>query len=516
MKDLIFLYGPPGVGKSTVGKLLAEALGIEFVDLDKVIVWQADKSISEIFAEDGEVYFRALEQAALESVVDLQPAVVALGGGALVNEENRAFAEAHGVVVYLDGSVDVLVERLKRSSESRPLIASDLEHKLKELLSSRAEHYTSFPVRFDTDGVEKEEVVWEVQKRLGWFHITGMGNSYDARVLAGGLESIGQIYTALERTGSVMVVTDDNVASHYARKLLDVFEKQGVNVHLHTVPAGEANKNMQTISGMWDAFLAARLDRKSIVLALGGGVVGDMAGFAASTYMRGIDWINVPTSLLSMVDAGVGGKTGVDLPQGKNLVGAFHPPRFVLVDPEVLATLPQEELRCGMAEVVKHGVIAAPRLFAQCEAGLPQTIEGWSSLVREALAVKVNMIKQDPYEKGVRAVLNLGHTIGHAVELLSDFAIPHGEAVAIGLVAEARLAEQIGLAQQGLTARVSAVLAEIGLPTEIPAQMDQAEILRTMQLDKKAANGKIRFSLPEDVGNVQYGIVVENLAEVMI
>ncbi len=222
------------------------------------------------------------------------------------------------------------------------------------------------------------------------------------------------------------------------------------------------------ISHLWNAFLENGLDRKSTVIALGGGVIGDMAGFAASTYMRGMQWICVPTTLLSMVDASLGGKTGFDLPQGKNLIGSFYPPKLVLADPQVLVTLPERELISGMAEVVKHGIISDPELFDLCACGLDWVRSNLEQVVKRAMAVKIKVIEEDPYEKGFRAALNLGHTVGHAVELVSKFELRHGEAIAIGMVAEAKYAERIGIADTGLGNTIAGVLSGYGLPVTIP------------------------------------------------
>ncbi len=236
---------------------------------------------------------------------------------------------------------------------------------------------------------------------------------------------------------------------------------------------------------------------------LGGGVIGDLAGFAASTYMRGIRWVVVPTTLLSMVDASLGGKTGFDLDEGKNLIGSFHPPRLVLADPEALSTLPVEEFRAGLAEVVKHGIISDPELLALCRRG-----EGWvrsnvEEIVGRAMAVKIRIIEEDPYEKDVRAKLNLGHTVGHAVELVSNFQIRHGEAVAIGMVAESEFAERLGIARPGLSASIRDLLSSLGLPTRIPDQLPREQLIKAMHSDKKRSNGAVRFALPAEFGRVE-------------
>jgi len=258
---------------------------------------------------------------------------------------------------------------------------------------------------------------------------------------------------------------------------------------------------------LWEHFLDAGLERGSTVIALGGGVVGDLTGFAASTYLRGIRWVNVPTTLLAMVDSSLGGKTGVDIARGKNLVGAFHQPAYVLVDPDVLASLPEVEFRSGMAEVIKHGILADPGLLEFCSQ------KAWvggkqDRLVSRAMAVKIRVIEIDPYEKGVRASLNYGHTIGHAVELVSGYRIRHGEAVAIGMVVEARLAERLGLAEPGLSHAIAAICAAAGLPTGIPADLDRTAIRGAIGTDKKKAAGRVRFALPVRIGEVKIGMDV--------
>jgi 3-dehydroquinate synthase len=244
---------------------------------------------------------------------------------------------------------------------------------------------------------------------------------------------------------------------------------------------------------------------------LGGGVTGDLAGFASATWLRGLPWVAVPTSLLAMVDASMGGKTGFDLPVGKNLVGAFHPPRLVLADPDVLATLPKAEWINGMAEVIKHGVIADPGLFERCRGfQLFEDSANLAALVSRAMAVKVKIIEEDPYENGIRASLNLGHTVGHGVELASGFQLRHGEAVAIGMVVEARMAEQIGLAGTGLASEIAAVLEAVGLPTEIQADLDHETVAAAMMRDKKKACGVVKFALPAAIGDVRVGVEIDD------
>ena len=258
--------------------------------------------------------------------------------------------------------------------------------------------------------------------------------------------------------------------------------------------------------------LRAGLERSDLVIALGGGVVGDLTGFAAATWLRGIRWLNVPTTLLAMVDAGVGGKTGADLKAGKNLIGAFHPPCAVISDPAVLATLPEREMRCGLAETYKHALIGDPSLAAMLSAFAQRRGESdfLTQLVIRSVGVKVRTILADPFERtGMRAALNLGHTVGHAVEAESGFSVAHGEAVAIGTVAAARISERLGLAREaGLAKTVAAGLAALGLPTEIPAGQNPARLREYLSRDKKKAGGVVRFALPIGFGEVKTGCTV--------
>ncbi|MBK8988880.1 MAG: 3-dehydroquinate synthase [Chloroflexi bacterium] len=303
-------------------------------------------------------------------------------------------------------------------------------------------------------------------------------------------------------TGSFVVITDAHVGPMYAACCVGA-------TAVITVPAGEHHKTLSTVQRLYDELLAAGLDRTGTIVALGGGVVGDMAGFAAASYLRGVDFVQCPTTLLSMVDASVGGKTGVDLPQGKNLVGAFKQPTAVLADVSTLRTLPPAEFAAGMAEVVKHGLIASPGLFARLAIGdwrlhadNQALIANLASLVLEAVQVKRDVVQQDPFEQGRRAVLNLGHTFGHAIEQVSGYAVRHGEGVAMGLAAAAHLSARLGFCDPALPTRIEAVLQNVGLPTRIPANLPPQRLYQAMGHDKKKAAGKLRFVLLRDVGDV--------------
>ncbi len=342
-----------------------------------------------------------------------------------------------------------------------------------------------------------------------------MGTGYDVLVRPGGLSGLGLALRERKLNGPLALVSDEHVAPLYAEPALSSLRDAGYNVQLVVIPAGEEHKTLATANRLWEAFVQAGVERSGTVMALGGGVVGDLAGFAAAVYLRGVRWVALPTSLLAMVDASLGGKTGCDLPQGKNLVGAFHPPSLVLADPLVLSTLPEAELRNGMAEVLKHGILGDAELFERCSRGWERLREELDAIVRQAMAVKLRIIEEDPYEGGRRATLNLGHTLGHALEQASDFQIRHGEGVAVGTLAAARLAEQMGLAQAGLAAKIEAALEGLGLPTQIPPGLERERILAAMRLDKKRLSGKLRLALPTRIGACRWGVEIDDPAQLL-
>jgi len=487
----VFLYGPSGSGKSNVGKVLANSLNLPFLDLDTEIETVIEMSITQYMTEQGEKAFRDAESGMLQKAVEGKEKVIALGGGALLRDKNRTLAESAGQVVFLETDLSTLVERLKKDKNKRPLLAGELQDKLSLLLERRKEHYESFPSRVDAEQ-KPERVAWEVQRLLGRYHLRGMETEYGVLVQEGGIDQLGEMLKSSNLSGPILVISDMNVAPHYLERVLNSLETAGYVASEKIIPPGEDHKNLQTIELLWRSCLEAGLDRKSTVVALGGGVVGDISGFVAATFMRGCNWVAIPTTLLAMVDASIGGKTGFDLPEGKNLVGAFYPPRLVLADPDVLPTLPERELRAGLAEVAKHGVIADPGLFDLCSQGWHAVNARLPEVVRRGMAVKVKVIEEDPFEQDLRAALNLGHTIGHAVEFVSGFSTLHGEAVAIGMVAEARLAERLSVAVPGTSAALESTLSALGLPVEIPKDLDRKKLISAMKVDKKSTRKRNR------------------------
>ena len=450
--DYLWLYGPPASGKTTLGRLLAARLGTTFLDLDEEIEKAAGRTIPAIFAEDGEPFFRDLESETLRKIAARRDsdtpcgAVVSLGGGTLLRPENRALCEGAGTVLCLDApSNEELARRIGAAPGSRPL-----GDKARE----RAPHYASFPNRVAAFLEAGPSLV-----------VAGRGLA--APILRGRA-----------------VVADATVHSLWSERL-------GIKPIL-AIPSGEEHKTPATVASIWHAFAERGLGRRDTAVALGGGVTGDLTGFAAATWMRGIDWINVPTTLLSMVDASTGGKTGCDLPEGKNLAGAFHFPKLVVLDTDFLETLPDDVLAAGRAEMIKHEVIGGRRAANGPAHRIPTAAE-----IVENLEVKIRIVREDPLETlGKRILLNCGHTVGHAVEKASGYRIPHGAAVAIGCMEEARIAVRRGLAPAGWPDELAACFAAAGLPTEIPPDIPRESLPPLMAGDKKREGGSVVFALP--------------------
>jgi 3-dehydroquinate synthase len=334
-------------------------------------------------------------------------------------------------------------------------------------------------------------------------------NPYEIAIAPGSLSQLGSRLQPLSLGKKVLLISNPEIFDHYGEIATNSLKSADFEVNYHLIPAGETYKTLDSIAQIYDTALANRLERSSTLVALGGGVIGDMTGFAAATWLRGINFVQVPTSLLAMVDAAIGGKTGVNHPQGKNLIGAFYQPRLVFIDPQVLKTLPQREFRAGMAEVIKYGVIWDAELFTRLEAA--GRLDDLSALPPELLQfilvrscqAKVDVVRQDEREAGLRAILNYGHTIGHAIESLTGYSsVNHGEAVAMGMVAAGQIAARLQLWPTAEAKRQDALIERAGLPTKIPAAVDIEAVLDALQADKKVKAGKVRFVLPTEIGQV--------------
>jgi 3-dehydroquinate synthase len=506
----LVLCGFMGTGKTTVGPLLAAALGDRFVDADEVLAARFGKPIANVFAEEGEAAFRAAERDLCQHVEALGARVVAVGGGAVADPTNLDALARWGQLICLTASSGELERRLA-ASDSRPLLAhprGSLAERIRQLLDVRRSAYARVPWQIETTFLAPAQVCARVLASLGLRpDVQGMARlvvaveqrPYDVCVGEGLLARAGDLLDeCAPRDGAVAIVANPAVGALYGGALATALTKRGYRVASCEVPDGEQHKTLATVGALFSKLAEAGLDRQGTVVALGGGVTGDMAGFAAATYLRGVRVVQIPTSLLGMVDASVGGKTGVDLPEGKNLVGAFKHPALVLADALALQTLPTAEVRSGMSEVIKHAIIAAPHLFARLEQG-PGALS-WQTLA-EAIRVKVDVVNEDPFENGRRAVLNLGHTFGHAFERVTGYAIGHGVAVGVGLVAAAQLGVELSLCDAAVKSRIAALVARWGLPIKLEG-MDAHRVRAAMCTDKKRINDALRFVVPEDIGRV--------------
>ncbi len=506
-----------GSGKSTLGPALAERLGARFVDLDEQVSRRAGRSVADLWAERGECGFRTLEAETLEALLDAPDEgtlVLALGGGTVASPTLRRLLLREGLLLTLHAPAAVLAERLGTDARrARPLLADGDPHAtLQALWVERREAYAECHGWLDARG-PLEDVLRQALERLAERPIVvPLGRrSYRVHVALGGARDLRRTLP-LEvpwRPGyegrAVLLVTDERT-SELAGPLREHLRAVAEALHEVVLPRPPRTKTLASVQRIWETAIRADVDRNALVVAFGGGAVGDAAGFGAATLLRGVDLVQVPTTLLAMADSAVGGKTAIDLPAGKNLVGAFHQPVGVLVDPTLLGTLPPAERIAGLAEIVKaawlRGEPAVTRLEQDAEAlraGVPETVE---RAVRMALALKAELVSDDERDTGRRHLLNLGHTFGHALEAAAGFdGLRHGEAVALGLVAAMRVGRSLGAARADDERRLVELLGRLGLPTDPWARFDE-RAARFLRRDKKRRAGTIRFVVPGAPGRV--------------
>lgn len=510
MRRPLLLSGFMATGKSTVGRLVAERTGRPFVDLDARLEARLGSSIPAFFAARGESAFRAEERAELErTLADVNEGaapVVALGGGALLARDVRLRALDSAVVLTLQASPTEIARRVGARS-GRPLLdAPDPAQRALELLTQRAPAYAETHATLVTDARSPSQIAEAAMAewRRDAIAVAAGEDSYVVEVGQGLLARLSDLTAG---ASSSMLVSDKNVEPLHGASIRAALGAPTRALAELILTPGEREKHLGSIEAILRAALGAGADRKSTFVGLGGGVVTDMTGFAAATYMRGVSWVGVPTTLLAMVDASVGGKTGVDLEQAKNAVGAFWQPKGVLCDTTLEAT---EPLRCytsALGEVVKTAIIGDPELFTLLEAD-PAAVrarspELVSEMVRRSVRVKARIVGLDERESGPRALLNLGHTLGHALESHAGFErLTHGEAVSLGLVAALRVGEALGHTPKSLTERVQALLGAVGLPTDLSRE-PLREAAELVTLDKKRAGSRVRFVVAHELGRVE-------------
>ncbi|MCJ7509508.1 MAG: 3-dehydroquinate synthase [Dehalococcoidia bacterium] len=537
----IILTGFSGTGKTEVARLVAERLGWQAVDSDDAIVEAAGKPIPAIFRDHGEKHFRTLEHTILRQLCSRPKTVIAAGGGAILAAENRRLMAQGGFIVCLEARPETILERLRPQFESdpvaRPLLATpDSLRRIRELKSFRQPFYALADHTVHTDGLSMEQVAAEVVH--AWRELSAAALEAQGRVAAltaapsareadapsgaacvvrtssatypvfvswGALPDLGQRMADAGLAGRAYLISDSMVHAHWGTAAEEALRAAGLRVASHVVPAGETSKSLETAAAIYDWLVSQRAERGEAIVALGGGMVCDLAGFVAATFLRGLPLVHVPTSLLAMVDAAIGGKVAVNHKEAKNLIGAFYQPRLVLADVSTLQTLPSRELTTGWAEVIKHALIMDEDLLRLLEENADAVMSLDPALTTEvisrSIALKAAVVSEDEREEtGRRTILNYGHTIGHGLETAAEYAgMLHGEAVAVGMAGAARIACRLGLLPSEVAERQDALIARFGLPLRASG-VDATKVLAAMALDKKIKGGDIHWVLLEGIG----------------
>lgn len=536
----IVLVGMMGVGKSTIGRRMALRLKLPFVDADTEIEAAAGMTIPEIFERHGEAHFRDGEARVIARLLDGGPIVLATGGGAFMREETRARIAAKAVSIWLKADHDVIMRRVRRRADRPLLQTADPEGTVTRLLTEREPVYGHADLTIASRDVPHDRIVDECIETLR-AHLCGrttcrhrecrkmtaplkqsdpvnvdvaLGDrAYDIVIGRGVLASLGERVAALRPGVRTAIVTDRTVAKHWLEPTEASLAAAGIPSSRIVVQEGEISKTYAGLEQVGEALIAAKIERNDLVIALGGGVVGDLAGFAAAIVRRGVDFVQVPTSLLAQVDSSVGGKTGINSPQGKNLLGAFHQPVLVIADTAVLDTLSPRQFRAGYAEVAKYGVLGDEAFFTWLEKNHLDILKGGAArehAIATSCRAKAGIVSRDERETGERALLNLGHTFGHALEAATGFSdrLFHGEGVAIGMTLAAQFSARLGMIGEADAARIERHLIGAGLPTRLQdiagfAQEGLADadaLMALMAQDKKVERGRLTFILLEAVG----------------
>nr|WP_314628082.1 bifunctional shikimate kinase/3-dehydroquinate synthase AroKB [uncultured Noviherbaspirillum sp.] len=523
-----------GSGKTTVGRALAKRLNKRFFDSDHEIEARTGASIPLIFEIEGEASFRQREADMIRDLTACEGVVLATGGGSILNAQSRAYLKSRGLVIYLRAGVSSILQRTGHD-KNRPLLqTADPRGRLEELSAQREPYYQEVADLIIETG--RPNVQYLVQTIVAYLEnlpeqSTGaafsgadsqpmtefrlasaepitlqvdLGERSYPITIGHSLLASGQRIAEAVGGERAAIVTNTVVAPLYLDQVAQSLRAAGKRVTEIVLPDGEEEKTWENLQRIFDALLREQCDRKTTIVALGGGVVGDMAGFAAASYMRGVPFVQVPTTLLAQVDSSVGGKTGINHPLGKNMIGAFYQPKAVIADTATLQTLPQRELSAGLAEVIKHGAIIDAPFFDWIESNIARLMardpEALAYAIKRSCEIKADVVRQDEREGGLRAILNFGHTFGHAIESGMGYGQwLHGEAVGCGMVMAADLSQRLGYIDAAARDRVAALVQAAGLPHRAP-DLGAARWLELMQVDKKNEGGQIRFILLKPLG----------------
>jgi len=514
----IVLVGMMGAGKTTVGRRLAQRLELPFIDADAEIERAAGCTIAELFARHGEAEFRRGEKRVIGRLLAGRPAVLATGGGAFMDPATRDLIRARARSVWLRCPLPTLQRRVLGKTHRPLLNGDDPVTALSRLMAVRYPIYAEADIIVDSDDDSVDNATSRVIEALAnttqprRMPVNLTHGAYDVLIGHGLIDRAGALLAPVLPQKRVVIVTDETVAALHLPRLLAALQETGIQTAHFVVPPGEDSKSLPQYGALIESMLESGLERRTTVIAFGGGVVGDLAGFAAASAMRGLPFVQIPTTLLSQVDSSVGGKTGINSRSGKNLIGAFHQPIAVLADVSVLGSLPKREIKAGYAEIVKAGLIADPALYDWCERNAAALIAGDPALLAEAVeracAFKAGIVTDDEREEkgsGGRALLNLGHTFAHALEAEMGFdgRLLHGEAVSIGLRLAFELSVRLGYCPEDDLKRVSRHLESIDMPDRIGwlnQRLSASTLIRHMQRDKKMRDGQLAFVLVRGIG----------------
>ncbi len=511
----IILVGFMGSGKTTIGLELSRLTGRPFVDTDEIIVEVENDSIASIFKKKGEKYFRKIEQKVVCEVASRTGVIISTGGGVMQNPDNVLRLKNSGILVWLKTEPEIILKRTMGDGGKRPLLNVDEPlMEINKLLSTRTESYKLADICIDTSYITVGEGVQEIREKLALdcesVRVEPAGEekedrSYEILIGRGTLHGLGARIQGLRPT-QVAVVSNPKIFALYGDQVESSLSSHGIKSRRVVIPDGEEYKHFLWLYKILSELLSNRFDRKSLIVALGGGVIGDISGFAAAIYMRGIRCVQVPTTLLAQVDSSVGGKTGINHQLGKNMIGAFFQPSLVVMDQNVLSSLPQRQLRAGLAEIIKYGVIRDRELFETMKREKEDIIALGPSLdkiIIRSCQIKAEVVAEDERESGLRAILNYGHTIGHAIETLTEYKrYLHGEAVAIGMRTAADLAVALELLETSEADSIRRLISSYGLPVTIPEELSPEMLIEAMALDKKTVGNILSFVLPRSIGSV--------------